>query len=956
MRIIETIISSVKNLARGSSDARRPLPRAKAEPSERGLPDPFKHVVLHGFMGSGKTTVGKLLAAKLGRKFVDTDALVVRESGKDIPEHFASEEGVRAFRELEARAIERILTGRKKPAVLALGGGALENDETGNLVSANGLNFYLFAKDPALLWERTEAERTKAERAEAERTEAERTEAKGTEAKGKEKGEEKNDPSRVRPLAKNRDEFAALFEKRIPKHERIAGARVDARKDPEDVVRDILTLLLGDRSVAFGVGTNFQTRFRSFGTTAAVFEALGEFAGKNKKILLLANAETLGDARENLFRDSIFALDSADPASFKTFEKALEIAAFLSARGFGRSDALVARGDTHLLELGSFAAGIFKRGIGVIHLPTDLLATMNSEKGTGARVNFDGAQNLLSFANPPNEVWLDAEVLTGSAARLPKPPISVTPPGEEDFPAPEKTAPVEIADGGAGDPEKKRALAIISRAASKKGKVRESRESRKSLLWTRADLDSILRNLGGSDISGKRLVILDRALAFKEKELWEKALGEDSVLIPNGSGETLKTPERVSEILKVLKDKNFSPDDWVFVRGGGSLTDLGVFAAAAYRGGTGIVLMPSTLLGAVDAAIGGKCAVNLAGVKNQLGLFRLPDEVWTEAGVLSELPGNLVREGLTEAFKTGLVLSENLANLVYENIERYLPVSRIAPESPGTDADDTDAPGLPESVPERGIDPLLAMKTAFEAAKLKIEVAKKDFRETKGARDILNFGHTFGHVMESSRLDHDQPLSHGEAVAFGMAVALRISRVLAGLPDKIAEPAVRMCLRLAGGSFPPLPDFDEALSLLMADKKIRDGKLKLALLKNVGKPVVRVIGPEDFPKFASLFSPDDDFPFPETPADKKEKAQAGKAAKSEGPGEKVPTEPAEPREKSEAVSEAAPEAVSETAATETPKPADATAEQTEPGEKSEAAAEETPVETPEADLSAASPE
>jgi hypothetical protein len=103
------------------------------------------------------------------------------------------------------------------------------------------------------------------------------------------------------------------------------------------------------------------------------------------------------------------------------------------------------------------------------------------------------------------------------------------------------------------------------------------------------------------------------------------------------------------------------------------------------------------------------------------------------------------------------------------------------------------------------------------------------------------------------------PVSHGSAVAYGIAVALRLSERLYGFPEDESLKAQRLCLRLAGGSFPPLPSEEEALTLLLADKKIRDGKIKYVLLKEPGVPAVKSLGEEDFEKMRGLF-PEGDFP------------------------------------------------------------------------------------------------
>jgi 3-dehydroquinate synthetase len=118
----------------------------------------------------------------------------------------------------------------------------------------------------------------------------------------------------------------------------------------------------------------------------------------------------------------------------------------------------------------------------------------------------------------------------------------------------------------------------------------------------------------------------------------------------------------------------------------------------------------------------------------------------------------------------------------------------------------------------------------------------RDFREELGMRDVLNLGHTYGHVVESH---HGPSVSHGRAVALGLAVALQYSRDRHGFPPDAAEAAASVCLELAGGEFPEAPPEVEVRRLLAFDKKIRGGSLKFVALSAPGRPVVDRIGPDE---------------------------------------------------------------------------------------------------------------
>jgi 3-dehydroquinate synthetase len=323
-------------------------------------------------------------------------------------------------------------------------------------------------------------------------------------------------------------------------------------------------------------------------------------------------------------------------------------------------------------------------------------------------------------------------------------------------------------------------------------------------------------------LSGRRtLMLLDPALR-REEPFWLGALGPGTVVVPEERGEAAKSFAFAERILSVLASRSFDRSDWLLVRGGGSLTDLGGFCAGLFKRGIRLLMLPTTLLAAVDAAVGGKTAVNFAGAKNQCGLFYLPEEVLIDGEILRNLPQGLVEEGLTEAYKTGLVRDPELCDLISRETEALLP----PPGAPGPDV------------------PLL-LETAWRGASLKASVCSEDFREQKGVRDILNFGHTFGHAVEAHFSRSEIPVSHGRAVAFGMAAALVLSERSFGLDPGAARKARAVCLRLSRGGYPPVPPREELDRLFKTDKKARLGKLRFVALKAPGEPTVTDLAPDE---------------------------------------------------------------------------------------------------------------
>ncbi len=238
--------------------------------------------------------------------------------------------------------------------------------------------------------------------------------------------------------------------------------------------------------------------------------------------------------------------------------------------------------------------------------------------------------------------------------------------------------------------------------------------------------------------------------------------------------------------------------DTVVGVGGGSVTDLAGFVAGTWLRGVEVVHVPTTLLAAVDASIGGKTGVNLAG-KNLVGLYWHPTRVVVDTTILDNLPQSLRREGLAESLKTGAVGDRELFEL-------------LAVEGEGAD---------------------LAL-VVTRCAAVKARVVGEDERDS-GLRNILNFGHTVGHAVE-----YASPLSHGESVAVGMVAAGRISERMLGFPGQ-----AKLTAAISGLGLPVDGDgLDRARveDLLSHDKKRDAQGLRMVLIRAIGDPVVEHVG------------------------------------------------------------------------------------------------------------------
>jgi 3-dehydroquinate synthase len=262
-----------------------------------------------------------------------------------------------------------------------------------------------------------------------------------------------------------------------------------------------------------------------------------------------------------------------------------------------------------------------------------------------------------------------------------------------------------------------------------------------------------------------------------------------------------KTPEVVAEAWAWLAGIGLGRDDTVVGVGGGAVTDLAGFVAATWMRGVEVVHVPTTLLAAVDAAIGGKTGINVGG-KNLVGAFWHPSRVVVDVSRFRTLPAPVLREGFAEALKTG-----------------YLGDAALQALFAGTEAD------LPlREVVERSI----AVKAA---------VVADDEREAHG-RMVLNYGHTLGHGIERA---HD--LSHGDAVAIGMVAAAAVSARRTGF-DAIDEHRATLTRLGLPTSVPGLAR-ERVLDLVTLDKKRSAGGVRMALLAGYQRPVVEVVDDSD---------------------------------------------------------------------------------------------------------------
>jgi len=282
-------------------------------------------------------------------------------------------------------------------------------------------------------------------------------------------------------------------------------------------------------------------------------------------------------------------------------------------------------------------------------------------------------------------------------------------------------------------------------------------------------------------------------------------------------GERYKNIKVASKLIDEMVKNSAHRDSMIIALGGGVIGDLAGFVAATYMRGINYIQVPTTLLAQVDAAIGGKTAVNHPKCKNLIGSFYQPKLVYIDIQTLTTLPARELRTGLAEVVKYGVIADTEFFKFLEANAHH---LNTKAFESPDT---------LRAALK-------VWQTIVTESAKIKARVVEKDETEA-GLRMILNYGHTVGHAIEA--LTRYRAYNHGEAVAIGMVVAARIAQ----RKKMITQDSVNRIVGLLGKLGLPteidgLPA-KKILKALAIDKKVRKGKVQFVLPERLGKVVIK---------------------------------------------------------------------------------------------------------------------
>lgn len=325
------------------------------------------------------------------------------------------------------------------------------------------------------------------------------------------------------------------------------------------------------------------------------------------------------------------------------------------------------------------------------------------------------------------------------------------------------------------------------------------------MLVGRALLDEVAPVLGSK--VAKVLIVHPVALATSAEALKEKldASGYETLLAGVPDSEDAKRVEVAAFCWQVMGQADFTRTDAVIGFGGGSTTDLAGFVAGTWLRGVKFIQIPTTLLGMVDAAVGGKTGINTAEGKNLVGVFYAPAAVICDLDTLQSLNKNEIIAGFGEVVKYGFIADPVILDLIEADPER---------------ATDSTSEVFRELV-ERSI-------------AIKARVVGEDFKEA-GLREILNYGHTLGHAIEHAE---KYRWRHGAAIAIGMVFVAELARLGGRLSDEVVE-RHRSILELLGLPTKYKADkWNQLLATMQRDKKSRAGQLRFVVLDDIAKPTV----------------------------------------------------------------------------------------------------------------------
>jgi len=321
-------------------------------------------------------------------------------------------------------------------------------------------------------------------------------------------------------------------------------------------------------------------------------------------------------------------------------------------------------------------------------------------------------------------------------------------------------------------------------------------------------IERISEILKENDLSSRAVVITNEVVAnlhgrYLMESLNKNGIWAEMLTVPDG--ESQKSLHMAAKLYGHLSRLKAERSTDVLALGGGVIGDLAGFVAATYMRGLPLVHIPTTLLAQVDSSIGGKVAVNHGSLKNMIGTFYQPRLVLTDISLLKSLADQEMKNGLAEVIKYGIIRDSELFQILENNLDKI-----------------------------RAYDQAILEEIVARCASIKAEIVQSDERDT-GLRNILNFGHTTGHAIETvTRFK----ISHGQAIALGMIVAAEIAREM----DLLSEGQVSRIISLTekAGLATRISGLNRAniLRAMKHDKKVTSGKIRFILPIAIGEVII----------------------------------------------------------------------------------------------------------------------
>ncbi len=315
----------------------------------------------------------------------------------------------------------------------------------------------------------------------------------------------------------------------------------------------------------------------------------------------------------------------------------------------------------------------------------------------------------------------------------------------------------------------------------------------------------------------ERLAVFSKIFVLVDENTKEHCLPIFNIQLPNlaytlieiQSGEPQKNIHTCSKIWDAMFAAKADRGSIMINLGGGVIGDMGGFCASTYMRGIAFIQIPTTLLSQVDSSIGGKLGIDHKQIKNAIGLFQNPLAVFVHRDFLGTLPKRQIRSGLAEMLKHGLIADPDHWHQLLNVDSQWTSYDLIK-----------------------------------HSLKIKKQVVERDFKESS-YRKVLNFGHTLGHAIETTYLEKDNFLLHGEAIGIGMIMESYLSHKQLGLSkSQLSEVAAGLNDIYQLGSIEEelIPEIKEYIQL---DKKNTNGYVQFTLLENIGKAIVNQTSPDE---------------------------------------------------------------------------------------------------------------